>query len=51
MTVAHPAFQQILIDAGIEPTPGSNPEAFRLSLAEDLVLWAPLIKAFGLKID
>ena len=49
--VADPAFQQILIDAGIEPTPDSNPGAFRLSLAEDLALWAPLIKALGLKID
>ena len=51
VTVADPAFQQILIDAGIEPTPNSNPEAFRLSLAEDLVVWAPVIKALELKID
>src|SRR5829696_842721 len=50
-TLAEPAFQQMLLDAGIEPTPDSSPEAFRLSLAEDLVLWAPLINALGLKID
>ena len=28
VTVADPAFQQILIDAGIEPTPNSTPNRF-----------------------
>ncbi len=49
--VAEPAFQRILIDAGIEPTLDSNPEKFRRSLAADVALWTPVVKALGLKID
>jgi tripartite-type tricarboxylate transporter receptor subunit TctC len=49
--VAEPAFKQMLIDAGIEPTLESNPEKFRQSLAADVALWAPVVKALGLKID
>ena len=49
--VADPTFTQMLIDAGIEPTLNSNPETFRRSLAADVALWAPVVKALGLKID
>jgi tripartite-type tricarboxylate transporter receptor subunit TctC len=49
--VAEPAFKQMLIDAGIEPTLDSNPEKFRQSLAADVALWAPVVNALGLKID
>src|SRR4051794_15517083 len=49
--IAEPAYQQLLIDAGIEPTLDSNPEKFRRSLAADIALWAPIIKALGLKLD
>jgi tripartite-type tricarboxylate transporter receptor subunit TctC len=49
--VADPAFQQFLVDAGIEPTPDSSPEKFRRSLASDVALWAPIVKAIGVKID
>lgn len=49
--VAEPAFKQSLIDAGIEPSPDSNPEKFRQSLAADIALWAPVVKSLGLKID
>jgi tripartite-type tricarboxylate transporter receptor subunit TctC len=49
--LAERAFQQILIDAGIEPTMDSNPEKFRQSLAADVALWSPVVKALGLKID
>jgi tripartite-type tricarboxylate transporter receptor subunit TctC len=49
--VAEPTFKQMLIDAGIEPTLDSNPEKFRQSLAADVALWAPVVKALGLKID
>jgi tripartite-type tricarboxylate transporter receptor subunit TctC len=49
--VAEPAYKQMLIDAGIEPTLESNPEKFRRSLAADVALWTPVIKALGLKID
>jgi tripartite-type tricarboxylate transporter receptor subunit TctC len=48
---ADQGFQQLLIGAGIEPTPDSSPEKFRRSLADDLALWAPVVKAIGVKID
>jgi tripartite-type tricarboxylate transporter receptor subunit TctC len=49
--IAEQAYQRILIDAGIEPTLDSNPEEFRRSLAADVALWTPVVKALGLKID
>jgi tripartite-type tricarboxylate transporter receptor subunit TctC len=49
--VAEPAYQQMLIEAGIEPTLDSGPEKFRGSLAADVALWTPVVKALGLKID
>jgi tripartite-type tricarboxylate transporter receptor subunit TctC len=49
--VAEPVFQRMLIDAGIEPALDSNPEEFRRSLAADVALWRPVVKALGLKID
>jgi tripartite-type tricarboxylate transporter receptor subunit TctC len=49
--VAEPAYKQMLIDAGIEPTLDSNPEKFRRTLAADVALWAPIVKALALKID
>ncbi len=49
--VAEPAYKQMLIDAGIEPTLDSNPEKFRRSLAADVALWTPVVKALGIKID
>jgi tripartite-type tricarboxylate transporter receptor subunit TctC len=49
--VAEPPYKQMLIDAGIEPTLDSNPQKFRQSLAADIALWAPVVKALGLKID
>ena len=49
--IAEPVFQQMLSDAGIEATLDSNPEKFRQSLAADVALWAPVVKALGLKID
>jgi tripartite-type tricarboxylate transporter receptor subunit TctC len=49
--VAEPSYQKLLIDAGIEPTPESSPEKFRRSLAADVALWTPIVKALGLKID
>ena len=48
--VAEPAFQRMLIDAGIEPTLDSDPEKFRRSLAADVALWTPVVKALGIKI-
>jgi tripartite-type tricarboxylate transporter receptor subunit TctC len=49
--VAEPAFRQLLVEAGIDPTLDSNPEKFRRSLAADVALWTPVVKALGLKID
>jgi tripartite-type tricarboxylate transporter receptor subunit TctC len=49
--VAEPAYQQMLIEAGIESTLDSSPEKFRGSLAADVALWTPVVKALGLKID
>ena len=49
--LAQPSFQQMLLDAGIEPTPNSSPEEFRRSLVADLALWEPVVKTLGLKID
>ena len=49
--VVEPAFQRMLIDAGIEPTLDSDPEKFRRSLAADVALWTPVVKALGIKID
>jgi tripartite-type tricarboxylate transporter receptor subunit TctC len=49
--LAEPAYQQTLIDAGMESTLESNPEKFRRSLAADVALWTPVVKALGLKID
>jgi tripartite-type tricarboxylate transporter receptor subunit TctC len=50
-TVSDPAYKQMLIDAGIEPTIDSNPEKFRQTLASDVALWAPVVKTLWLKID
>jgi tripartite-type tricarboxylate transporter receptor subunit TctC len=51
MAVAESAYKQMLIDAGMEPTLDSNAEKFRRSLAADVALWTPVVKALGLKID
>src|SRR6266567_1132192 len=51
IAIAEPAYQQTLIDAGIEAILDSSPEKFRQSLAADVALWAPIVKALELKID
>ena len=38
-------------EAGIEPTPDSTPDKFHRSLAADVALRTPIVKALGLKID
>jgi tripartite-type tricarboxylate transporter receptor subunit TctC len=48
---ADPAFQQMLVEAGIEPIVDSGPEQFRRSLADDVALWAPVVKSLDLKLD
>jgi tripartite-type tricarboxylate transporter receptor subunit TctC len=49
--VAEVAWQQMLIDAGIEPTLDPSPEQFRQSLAGDIAFWAPVVKTLGVKLD
>jgi tripartite-type tricarboxylate transporter receptor subunit TctC len=49
--IAEPAYRQMLIEAGIEPILDSSPEKFRQSLAADVTLWTPVVKALALKID
>jgi tripartite-type tricarboxylate transporter receptor subunit TctC len=49
--LADQAFRQMLIEAAMEPVPDQSPEKFRQMLADDVALWAPVVKALGLKID
>jgi tripartite-type tricarboxylate transporter receptor subunit TctC len=51
IVVADREFQQMLIDAGVEPELDSSPEKFRRSLVADISHWTPIIEAIGLKID
>jgi tripartite-type tricarboxylate transporter receptor subunit TctC len=46
-----PAFVKLLIESGFEPDPDSTPERFRLTLADDIAHWTPIIQGLGLKID
>jgi tripartite-type tricarboxylate transporter receptor subunit TctC len=51
MAVAEPAYQKMLIDAGMESTLDPTPEKLRQTLAADIALWTPVVKTLGLKID
>jgi tripartite-type tricarboxylate transporter receptor subunit TctC len=51
MAVAEPAWQEMLIEAGMEPVVDSNPKRFRRSLAADVALWSPVVTALGVRID
>jgi tripartite-type tricarboxylate transporter receptor subunit TctC len=49
--LAEPAYQQVLIDTGMEPTPDSGPDKFRQVLAADIALWEPVVKELALKLE
>jgi tripartite-type tricarboxylate transporter receptor subunit TctC len=49
--LADSAYQRILIETGFDPILDSSPEKFRQSLAADVALWTPVVKALALKID
>lgn len=49
--LAEAAFQKMLIEGGFEPTPDSNPEKLRQTLAADVALWTPVVRALGLKLE
>jgi len=49
--LAQQDFQQMLIDAGVEPDIDSSPETFHRALVADIAHWKPIIETIGLKID
>ena len=49
--LAERSWQQMISESGMEPALDSGPEPFRRSLAADVALWAPVVKAIGIKID
>ena len=49
--IAEPAYKQMLLDAGMETPVDSSPEKFRQTLAADVALWTPVVKALALKIE
>jgi tripartite-type tricarboxylate transporter receptor subunit TctC len=44
-------FQQMLLEAGVEPDIDSTPEKFRRALEDDIAHWTPVINTMGFKID
>jgi tripartite-type tricarboxylate transporter receptor subunit TctC len=46
-----PEYQGLMIEAGFEATPDSDPESFRKVLAAAVRFWEPLVTQLGLKID
>lgn len=49
--LAEPAYQQLLIEAGMEAVLNSGPAQFRQTLAADIALWSPVVAALALKLD
>lgn len=49
--MADKTYQQMFIEAAVEPQFDWTAEKFRLFLDEDLVRWTPIVKAIGLKLD
>jgi len=49
--LAEPAFQKSLIETGFEPVLDSNAEKLRRTLAADVDLWTPVVRALGLKLE
>lgn len=44
-------FQSKLVDGGFEPVLDSSPEQAAKYVRDDLVRWAPVVKAAGLKLN
>jgi len=49
--LADPVVFKHLQDAGVDPTPGSNPEKLAAFLKAELAKWAPIIQASGAHVD
>jgi tripartite-type tricarboxylate transporter receptor subunit TctC len=49
--LADPAVFKRLQEAGIDPTPGSNPEKLAAFVKAELAKWDPIIKASGAQLD
>jgi tripartite-type tricarboxylate transporter receptor subunit TctC len=49
--LAEPAYEQKLIDSGLEASLDTTPEKFQRRLEADIVFWTPVVEALALKID
>jgi tripartite-type tricarboxylate transporter receptor subunit TctC len=49
--LAEPAYEQKLIDSGLEASLDTTPEKFRRRLEADIVFWTPVVETLALKID
>ena len=49
--LAEPAYEQELIESGLEASVDTTPEKFRRRLEADIVFWTPVVEALALKID
>jgi len=49
--LAEPGYQRALVETGFEPDVDSSPEIFRRRIEAEIVKWAPIVQALGIKID
>jgi len=49
--MAEKAFQQFLLNSGLEPEPDSTPEEARRIVASEIERWTPVIKGIGLQLE
>ena len=49
--LAEPQFKKLLIDGGFEPASEFSPDALARTMAGDLALWTPVVKAIGMKVE
>lgn len=49
--LADPGYLQLLKEGAMEPIATSGPDSLRRILADDIVLWSPVVKELGLKLD
>ena len=49
--LAEPAYEQELIESGLEASVDTTPEKFQRRLEADIVFWTPVVEALALKID
>jgi tripartite-type tricarboxylate transporter receptor subunit TctC len=49
--LAEPTYQRMLTDTGMEAANDTSPDGLRRSLAADIALWSPVVKALELKLE